>query len=97
MTQEIVEVTDAEITLIFAPMRHEFHCNAMLCGYTTEIAADALDHMVTEHQTELDWMAADLEAYQNGEPMPFRYTDAQLREMEEERPGEHLIAPYIAF
>lgn len=96
MTQ-VIEVTDQDVAFIFAELHNEFHCNVFLCGFITECPQQALDHMVTEHQTELDLMAADLLAFQNGAPMPFRYTDAQLREMEEDRPGAETIAPYISF
>lgn len=49
---------------------------------------DVVSVFTSVHQTELDMMESDLEAYRSGTPMPFRYTDAQLREMEEDRPGQ---------
>ncbi len=96
MTQ-VIEVTNADVELIFAEMHNEFHCNVFLYFFITECPQQALDHMVTEHKTEIDMMEADLLALQNGATMPFRLTAAQLREMEEERPGAETIAPYIAF
>ncbi len=69
MTQ-VIEVTDADVELIFTMMRQ------------------------TE---ELDWMAADLESFQSGEREMFRLTPEQADEIEAERPGEDVIAPYIFF
>ncbi len=96
MTQ-VIEVTNADVELIFAEMHNEFHCNILLCGFITECPQQALDHMVTEHKTEIDMMEADLLALQNGDREMFRLTAAQLLEIEMDRPGVDEIAPYIAF
>jgi hypothetical protein len=93
----IVEVTEKDLDIIFAPMHHDFHCNILFCGFITEDAGQALEHMQTQHGTELDMMAADLEAFQSGEREMFRLTPEQMKEIEAERPGEDVIAPYIAF
>jgi len=97
MTQQIIEVTEQDIQLIFAELHNEFHYNILFCGFITEIAADALHHMATEHQTELDFMAADLEAMQSGERPMWRLTPEQMAEIEDEQIGADTIAPYIAF
>ncbi len=68
MTQ-VIEVTDADVELIFAMMR----------------------------QTELELMEDDLESFQSGEREMFRLTDEQMDDLEDERPGEAEIAPYILF
>ena len=94
---QLIEVTDQDVALIFAELHNEFHCNVFLCGFITECPQQALDHMVTEHKTELDLMEADLLAFQNGAPMPFRLTTAQMKEIEDKRVGADTIAPYIAF
>jgi hypothetical protein len=89
MTQVIVEVTEKDLDIIFAPMHHDFHCNILFCGFITEDAGQALDHMKDEHQTELDMMAADLEAYQSGErEMIYRYSDEALRTIERDAIGK---------
>jgi hypothetical protein len=85
----IVEVTDKDLDIIFAPMRHEFHCNVLLCGYTTECPQQALEHMKEEHKTELDWMAEDLEAFQSGErEMIYNYSNEALRTIERDAIGK---------
>jgi len=89
MTQQIIEVTQADLDLIFAPFRQEWHCNVLLCGYITEIAADALHHMATEHGSELNLMEADLLALQKGaRPMIYSYSDEALRTIERDVIGE---------
>lgn len=59
-------VTDHDIAMIWAPMRHEFHCNVLFCGFETECPEQALAHMRDEHQSELELMEADLLALQSG-------------------------------
>jgi len=95
MTQLVIAT--AGDALIFAPMRHEFHCNILHCGYITENAADALDHMQAQHMTVIDEMEADLLAFQSGEREMFRLDAAQMAEIEDERIGADVIAPYIFF
>jgi len=88
-TTKVIEVTQADLDLIFAPFRQEWHCNVLLCGYITEIAADALHHMATEHQSELDFMAADLKAMQEGKrPTIYTYSNEALRTIERDVIGE---------
>jgi hypothetical protein len=89
MSQLITEVTEKDLDIIFAPMRHEFHCNILFCGFITEDAGQALEHMKTQHGTELDMMAADLEALQNGErEMIYTYSDEALRTIERDAIGK---------
>ncbi len=68
MTQ-VIEVTRADLELIFTMMR----------------------------QTELELMEADLESFKSGDREMFRLTPEQMDEIEDERPGESEIAPYISF
>ncbi len=48
-------------------------------------------------QTELELMEADLESFQNGDREMFRLTDEQMDEIERDRVGDDVIAPYISF
>jgi hypothetical protein len=63
---QLAEVTDSDLDLIFNPLRHDFHCNVFLCGFETQGAEQAIDHMRKEYQAEIAQMDADLLALRLG-------------------------------
>jgi hypothetical protein len=83
MSQQLI--TDTEIGLIFAPMRHEFHCNVLFCGYISECPEQAVEHVADEHGVLTD----ALNDLRSGErEMIYTYSNEALRTIERDVIGE---------
>lgn len=86
--------TAAEVVnaaLDFAPLSGVWVC---FCGYEHEEHDRMAEHVVEAHGEQFD---ADLESFRNNPDSMFRLTDAQEAEVNRERPGADVIAPYISF
>lgn len=83
MSNEITIVTDAELAMILNPLRKDFNCDALLCGYTTECPEQAAAHLQEEHglMDELDFMASVLTQMRDGVvPVECQLADMWLEE-----------------
>ncbi len=77
--------------LDFAPLSGVWVC---FCDYSHEEREHMAEHVIGAHGECFD---ADLETFRNSPDSMFRLTAKQMDEIERERPGEDVIAPYINF